>query len=259
MGRTNPPVFYGHHPALVPLGIAATYAIFGFRDASAQLPPDWQTRLITSLCTLGCIVTIYILLRNRSGTRAALIAACVFAALPITMIYGGMPEVVGPQLLLFVLFTLVAYERFQTTPAPRTLLLTCVPFAFALFSDWPAMFLVPILVAHFVLTKPRKDWLWIGGFAFIAALLFFLAYAQVWLVTRDWLWMRELLIRRTFATVNDQLQTFGWREWFRGAIVKHAVHLLTLPVLLLGGGWLCVVISRRRRPLDRAATLTLLL
>src|SRR5689334_5016722 len=42
MGRTNPPAFYGHHPPLVPMQIAAVYWLCGFRANSTWLPPDWQ-------------------------------------------------------------------------------------------------------------------------------------------------------------------------------------------------------------------------
>src|SRR5438128_10189 len=67
LGRTNPPKFYSHHPPLVPILIAATYAGFGFRADSIDLPPDWQTRLSTVLFTLGSIVTMFVMVRNRAG------------------------------------------------------------------------------------------------------------------------------------------------------------------------------------------------
>jgi len=75
LGRTNPIKFYSHHPPLVPILIAITYRTFGFRADSLDLPPDWQTRFSTTLFTLACIVTIFFMMRQRAGPRAALIAA----------------------------------------------------------------------------------------------------------------------------------------------------------------------------------------
>src|SRR4051794_41915007 len=96
MGGTNPPVFYSHPPPVVPVSIAAVYWLSGFRASSDWLPPDWQTRLPTVLFTLGCVVTIYLMLRNRGAPRAGVIAAALFAFAPITALYGGVAPPTPP-------------------------------------------------------------------------------------------------------------------------------------------------------------------
>jgi hypothetical protein len=136
--------------------MAGTYAIFG--------QGEWQTRLPTALFTLACSAMLFILLRNRGRTRAGLIAAALFAAMPITIYFGGHPDVINPQLIFFVLLTLAAYQAFHAEQTVKRLLMLCGAFALAGLTDWPAFFLAPVVCLHFAATRPTKSWLWIIGF-----------------------------------------------------------------------------------------------
>ena len=48
---------------------------------------------------------LYRLVQGQGSSRAALIAAALFAAMPMTLYYGGLPEVVGMPLVLFALIS----------------------------------------------------------------------------------------------------------------------------------------------------------
>ncbi len=141
------PTYYAHHPPLLPLLIAGAYALFGMGD--------WQTRLVTGLFTVGCVALIYAMLAARGRPRAGLFAAALFAAMPITLFYGGQPDVVGTPLVFFILLTIAAYTRFHALPTVGRLVLLCLAFIPAGFMDWPAYFIVPILLTHFLFTRRR--------------------------------------------------------------------------------------------------------
>jgi hypothetical protein len=236
LGRTNQLKFYSHHPPLVPLLIAGVYAVFGFRAASEGIPPDWQLRFSTVVFTIGCIVAMFVMIKHRAGERAGLLAAAIFAALPITNYYGGFPDVVGTQLVFFALMTIALYDRFWNEPSLASLAAMSGVFALAAFTDWVAFFLPIVLGIHFLATRRPRQWPWIAGFAFACAAIFFLAYGHIWLIERDWLWIRDKLQRRT-GSITDQKHTFSWLDWLN--VSSHrAVHLFTLPVLILSGAWM---------------------
>src|SRR5688572_29586700 len=83
------PVYYPNHPPLTPLLVAGAYAIFGWDSGSNVVPPDWQTRLPTTLATLACTATIFVMLRHRASLRAATLAAVIFSLLPMTLVFGS--------------------------------------------------------------------------------------------------------------------------------------------------------------------------
>src|SRR5438874_744888 len=81
--------------------------------------------------------TIFVMARARAGVRPAAIASFLFAAVPISILYGGQPDVINAQLVFFILLTLAAYLRFHDRPSIGRLLLTTFAFALAAFTDWP--------------------------------------------------------------------------------------------------------------------------
>jgi hypothetical protein len=101
-----------------------------------------------------------------------------------------------------------------------------------------------------------KQWFWIITFGSACAILFFLAYGHIWLIERDWLWIRDKLVRRT-GSITDQRKAFTWTEWSWISLLS-AARLFTIPVLLLTLGWMIARMMRRPRD-SRAATLVILL
>src|SRR4029079_1416044 len=114
-------------------------------------------RLPTVPFTIGCVVMIWALVR-RDSARAALIAACGFAVLPMTLVFGGLADVISPQLDFFVLLTVVAYLRFHDQPSITNLALVSLAFLPAALTDWIAFHLVVVLAAHFAFTKSVNQW-----------------------------------------------------------------------------------------------------
>jgi len=255
----NPPVFYANHPPLVPMLVAGSYGLFGYRGSGIILPPDWQLRLPTVLFTLGDILLIYLLMRRRAGDRPAIISALLFAAAPITLYYGGFPDVVGSQLVFFILLTVAAYERFHDRPSLRNLLLVSAAFFPAIFTDWIACFFLPVLAIHWAFTKPWKTWGWGAAFGAIGTLFFLLAYGQIDLVRHDPMWIRELVARRTVNSATDSGQSFTTGQWFRIGLFGENVRQHSLVICVLAVAWIALYGWRVRDDVPAARLVRLML
>jgi 4-amino-4-deoxy-L-arabinose transferase-like glycosyltransferase len=242
----DPPTYYANHPPLVPLLVALSYSIFS--------EGEWQTRLTPALCTLGCIVVIYTMLRERAGPRAATLAALLFAATPMAIFFGGMADVINSQVVLFALLTVAAYLRFSERTDARRLLLLIGAFALAALSDWPAFFLVPVLCVHFVFTHRPRQWGWIFAFGFATVVIFFAIFLHITMVTGNWTLIQERLLRRSVSTHTDSQQVFDWGIWLKEAVWGYNVKRHTIPLMLLGVAWMMVDGWRIRRTDDPAAT-----
>ncbi|MBC8107875.1 MAG: hypothetical protein H7Z14_14905 [Anaerolineae bacterium] len=251
------PVFYPNHPPLLPLLVAGTYAVSGWNPTSGDVPPDWQTRLSTTLATLACVATIFVMLRNRAGLRAATFAAILFALMPMTLVFGSQPDVINTQLDFFALLTVAAYLRFHDSPSLSRFLLLCLAFFPAAATDWPAFHLVIVLGIHFIATRPLRQWPWIIAFGLFVAMLFFLLYAQVVAVTHDWQWMSKLVRRRALSSQTDANHAYTMWEWIEGAVRHHAIGRHTDAGFRLLAVWLLLAMTRLRS--SRSTQLILLL
>jgi 4-amino-4-deoxy-L-arabinose transferase-like glycosyltransferase len=244
MGRDAPPIFYANHPPTTPLLIAAVYKLLGYAGEYDHLPPDWPIRLPTTLFTLACIVTIYMLVKNRASPRAALLAAALFTTIPLTLAFGGFADVVSPQLLLFAMLTVAAYERFHDHPTWKNFALLGIAFFFAAITDWPAYYLAPVLGIHFLLTRRPKQWPWIVAFGFLCIAIFAVMYSYLAIAQHDWHWMNSLLQHRA-GQLTDSRKSFSWNDWLKRAIWQLAIGQHTLVVISLAFLWLPLAIARR--------------
>lgn len=239
------PAFYAHHPPLIIWMIAVSYRLFGFGD--------WQTRLPFALCTLGCVLLLYAVFRRLGQPRAGVWAAGLFAAMPMVLFYGGFPEVVGTPLVLFCLLTLAAYVRFHERPTWRNWLLLLLAFIPAGLTDWPAYYLLPVLLGHFMFTQPARKWGWIIGFCAAATGLFAAAYVHIVLgAHQPWDWILAEVRRRSVSEQGDRGR-FTFIKWLAG-VWKFNLHRHTWVVLLLAAGW--VMGFSWRRGMGRAVMLT---
>jgi 4-amino-4-deoxy-L-arabinose transferase-like glycosyltransferase len=218
---------YHDHPPVVPLLILPFYKFFGVGE--------WQTRLATSIATLATLLALYGLLDQFASRRVALLSAACLAATPMTLYYGGQPEVLGMPLILFVICSVYAYFVFHRNPNVRTSALLIATFALAGATDWPAFILVPIFLIHFVTTQPSRQWVWIFMFCVVGAALFFLLYAYI-KVAADlpWSWMVDPFLKRSALGRN---LGFSPAEWFAVAL-SYNVTFHTVPLLLLATAWL---------------------
>lgn len=242
-----PLTFYPSHPPLVPLSIVPVYALAG--------EGEWQTRLPTALATIATIIAIYAVFARWSAPRVGVLAAAFYAAVPMTLYYGGMPEVVSVPLVLFAVLAVGAYVDLRRTPGARALGWLVLWFALAVSADWPAFFLVPVMLVHFAATKPRSQWRWMITFGGAAIVLFSAMYGYIAFATNSpWDWMAIRLRTRTGVGAGTAFTTEGWlaTAW-RFNLLRH-----TWPVLVLALGWV-VTKSWRLRGADRATTLCRLL
>jgi hypothetical protein len=248
VAEDQPPAFYHHHPPLVPLLIAGSYGLFG--------EGEWQTRLWPSLFNVGCIVLIHLLMRGVGRPVAAGVAAMLFAVAPISIYYGGHPDVINSQLVFFVLLSVAAYLRFQAAPGGRWLVLLLAAFIPAAATDWPAFLLVPVFCAHYAVSRRGQGWRWMVGFALAATVLFAVVYFYITLASgAQWNWLVEKLSHRSFSAVGDRNDHYTLAGWL-GEITRHNLRMHTLPLLAAAGAWLVVFGWRRG---DEGARLTRLL
>lgn len=242
-----PIVFYPDHPPLVPLLILPFYALFGVGE--------WQTRLPIAALTVAAIYVVYRLLARSVTPRAGLTAAALFAAAPMTLYFGGMPDVMGIPLVFFMLLVVAAYVRWYREPLLTNFWLLLAAFLLAGSCDWPAYVIVPVLLVHFVATRPRAEWPRMLTFAFAACVLFAAVYVYIALATHSsWNWIVPLFVRHSAIGGG---QGFTLTEWLGNAgVLNRTYH--TLPLLLACAVWLGAFGFRFRRA-DPGATLARLL
>lgn len=235
MGTDAPPIFYANHPPTTPLMIAAVHWMTGYRGGYESLPGEWQTRFPAAIFTMGCVVVIYALIRRRATGRAALLASAIFAALPMTLYYGGQPDVINTQLAFFALLTIAAYERFSDQPNAKHLAYLMLAFTGAGLMDWPAYYLLPVLCLHYAITHPPRKWGWIIAFGLFGTLLFAALYSHLAIGKGDWKWMASEVERRT-GGATDSARKFSLAEWFGHAVwgicvARHSVVVCSLAIV----------------------------
>jgi len=222
----TPLTFYRDHPPLVPLLIALTYLPFGFGE--------WQTRLLSALASVGAVWVLYRLVTREHSARAGLIAAAIYAATPMNLYFGGMPEVLGAPLVFFSLLAVDGYLSLHDRPTTRRLAWLSGAFAAAALCDWPAFFLVPVLLIHFMATRPRRSWGWMLAFGAVAFAVFVAVYVYIALAARlPWNWMVPLFLHRSAIGTSP----FTTWQWWSTAVTFNR-HLHTAPVLVLSALWL---------------------
>ena len=243
-----PVVLYPDHPPLVPLFIAPFYAGFGVGE--------WQTRLPISLMTVVAVYVLYRLLALTATRRAGVVAAAVFAATPMILYFGGMPDVIGTPLILFILLSVLGYLRFHREPRLSTFVPFVAAFVLASLCDWPAYVIVPVFLAHFVGTQPRSEWPWILAFGGAACALFVAVYVYIALATQSsWTWMLPLFARHSAL---GGVASFTPMQWLGMAFdLNRMLHTLVLMVAC--GMWLVMFGLRFRRPQGGATVARLLL
>lgn len=165
--------FYQHHPPLLPLTIAASFALLGEREASARLVP-----IIFTICNT---ILICIVARKLYGELFALAATFLFATFPAILFFGAKVGYEAPT-TFFILLSLFAYIRVVESNSSRWLTLLFVAVGLGLWTDWPAFFMVPFISIH-CLRNGRPHFRRIVGFGLpvFAVLMFLLFVLQSYL------------------------------------------------------------------------------
>jgi hypothetical protein len=159
-------------------------------------------------------------------------------------------------LVLFALLTVFSYLHFHREPTSAAFARLIGAFTLAAFSDWPAFILVPVLVAHFAMTRPRRQWPWILAWSAYACVLFGFLYLYIMLAADlRWNWMVPLVQGRAAIGVKTP---FTARGWLRIAWIFN-LSLHTAPLLVATCLWLVLCSARVCRPQPGALIARLLL
>jgi 4-amino-4-deoxy-L-arabinose transferase-like glycosyltransferase len=128
--------YYLHAPILMHQYIALSMALLGWHAFAVRAVPATFTLLIVVLVFLGG--------RRAWGSGAGLVAAAVFATLPMVVSYNILPA----HLHAGVLYTLAGFYGYLSwleTRRTRHLVLGLLGFLLAAFSDWPPYLIVGFL------------------------------------------------------------------------------------------------------------------
>jgi hypothetical protein len=204
---------------------------------------------------IAAVFVLYRLLVLTATRRAGVVAAAVFAVTPMTLYFGGMPDVIGTPLILFILLSVLGYLRFHREPGLSTFVPFLAAFTVAALCDWPAYVIAPVFVAHFVGTRPRNDWRWMLAFGGAACVLFAAVYVYITFATQaSWTWMLPLFARHSAL---GGAPSFTPAQWLSMAFdLNRLLHTLTL--MIACGLWL-VMFGLRFRRSDEGATVARLL
>lgn len=217
--------YYNHHPPLVPIMQAVSAKIFG------QEP--WCYRLPGAICSVLTSGLLFLMLARKFDWRIGLAAGLLYALCPFMWLFGDMPDVVGPHMMLFGLLTIECYSRWSDdTGANQKWMYWAVGCWFlAAMCDWPAFFLVPILCVDFAIKHPYRSWWRVLPYCIISGLV--LGTTLAWLMAGG----DNSVIFETYRRVNGGASDAGLRiglgSWLKVAIGYYVYHTFTLPVILL--------------------------
>jgi hypothetical protein len=213
-------IYYNHHPPLVPIMLAISAKIFGDQP--------WSYRLPGAICSVLTSGLLYLMLKRKFDWRVGFGTALLYSFIPFTWMFGDMPDVVGPNLLLFGLLTIECYSRWCDNGAKEWIYWAVASWFLCALCDWPAFFLVPVLCAHFILTRPRQTWWHIIPFGFFAVVV--LGTQLAWLTKGG----DNSVIAQFMHRVDGPSDTgdkIGFAEWWKVGIEYYVYHTFTLPVI----------------------------
>jgi 4-amino-4-deoxy-L-arabinose transferase-like glycosyltransferase len=249
-------LYYTNHPPLLPLALAASFAVFG--------PHEWAARLVPILFTLASLVLVWRIGARLRGETYGLLAAAIFAFVPMNAFYGRMVDHEALT-LTFALAALYAYLRWREAAAPGWFAASLAMLALAMATGWPGYYLAGFLPAHHLLADrgTRRD---------RRVLLYpLLAFASFGVFLLHVAWLRgggglgELasqFVTRTSAHTADFTEGAAHRFTWPGFAVlwaARAYKLFTLPVLAAALFELWDTARGRGGPPGRARGVTLLL
>lgn len=240
-GPPSPPVFYTHHPPLVPLLVSGSFALFGEHEWAARLVP-----LVAALASLGLLT---FLAARFYGRRVAVLTLAIAAVLPLDAYLAPHLDAQGSVLLAVVLATIAALSSQRYAFA-------AIGLTVAALVDWPALYLPVLLILApwpFAYPRPRG----VVAALVVYAVVLFVAIAT-WLSGPDA--VLALVRDRTFSFHADDGRAFDLAQWLRLVVGTYLGTLCTPIVLGVVAGWLvaCVPAIVRRPHPDRLALFLLL-
>ena len=238
--------YYVNHPPLVGLIVGASFAVLGIHE--------WAARLPFLLLSAASVVLVFLLAARALGAGPGLVAAAVYAVLPMSAKFGDMPchEPVVTAFLLLAVWQLLGFLANPCRPHAWGCLLALTV---AQLTDWPGYYAAAGVALALVLTRPRSpaNLRLALGVLVAAAVVLALVLAHAYLVAgslealtsrfRLWTGLKE----QPAYTTLSYLRRTAWhaRDWF------------TPTACVLAAVGLGLALARRRLTLSRAAALAL--
>jgi hypothetical protein len=219
--------YYQNHPPLWPWILGVAFKVLG--------EGELQARLVSILFSAAGVFLLYKLLDGLYGRAAALIAAFLYATLPVTAFYGHHPNH-EPLTVAFVLAVVLLYERWVRRGTTANFVLLIVVYLTAMITDWPAYLLSVLLPVHHLIARRRIGRTWL--FPVISVTVLCLHFGHSFFLRPDsFRYAFDFLLGYMGVlghAKNTQLHiplAFSAGQYLRVVSNKLAV-LLTLPALL---------------------------
>jgi len=133
--------FYPTHPPGLVWCIAVSFRIFG--------EYEWSARLVPILASLGTLILLIRAAQMRFGNSTALVAAAIYALLPMAGFFGRMPDQEAPCLFLMLAAVLAAdrhlFQSSTTVARIRPGFTWTVCITAAIWMDWVAIILAALV------------------------------------------------------------------------------------------------------------------
>jgi hypothetical protein len=221
-----------HHPPLVNLLVAGSFAIFGESEAAARAVPI--------AASLASFWLIFLLVRRRYGRAAALVSVAVFALLPMQVEYGKMVNY-EPLVTCFVLLSLYFLDRLRHAGGGIGAYAGMVAAAcLACACDWPGFLFAAALGIEAIARAPRKPIALLAvGVTAAAWLVFVWSWLDSTAQGRGLTWLAEFRVgadtpQGTFEALLEK--THGRLKLFFGWIT-----------VITAAAWIVYEAVRRRR------------
>jgi 4-amino-4-deoxy-L-arabinose transferase-like glycosyltransferase len=217
---------YTHHPPLISILVSLSFRLFGIHE--------WSARLVPITCSVVTILLIHQLARRFWSPRTALLSAAFAATMPIGAYYGQRVSDQGALLICILMLTVSFYWHYCQHSRNRYLLGVAVGVLLAILTDWQGLYIVALLICHYlVFGRRRLNWrFWL--FVFVSVLMWLLLVQYI--IGLDG--FIEKLLHRTGSAASDTdlSQTFTMLQWAR-RIGSRTLHAYTLPVICLSIFW----------------------
>jgi len=243
--------YYLDHPPMTGWLLSLSFLVFGCHE--------WSARLVPVLCSMGGLILLYLIIRRFWKTQTVLIALAIAAVAPMAAFYGSFVDVQGPIPFFFVLLALYLYLRFDKRTTWGRWIAVLIAFIVSALSDWPAYYLVPVILVHHFFSKSAGLRRWrvlllpAVALAAIALFVFYINWVEFGSASFRIDEMVQWFVHRAISTASEASgQSFTVVDWF-GAIAQNLRVMFSLPVLILAAvGLLFYVLRIASRRADKS-------
>lgn len=244
-------VYYTNYPPLMPVLFTLSSLLFGINETSL--------RLVTVICSLIMIFSVYNIGTLLYSKRVGLIASMCVITTPMFLYFGKLPD---HEPIVTSLITLALYWYLkQKSGAARDYLIFLVCIALAFLESWAPYFLFPFLFLDMRLFSPKKRrFTLLISVAILCIALHLLSIIHFRGITGLQTFFGSGISRMNSSS-NESIIRFSSFEYMT-TIARYSVIYFTRPLLLLACFWfaksLVSLFTKNIQPSDRTLLLFLL-